>query len=334
MSFPQNERQTAGAFRDNREHIGGAMKRNWVFIALLALGAAVVYFLLRQDRPPTDDWGQRIDFAVHAASEQCLLNATSSEKRVIEATALARLKDLGVGGSSSIEKKRRSVSDVLSESAQLQQDKDLRDCMIRQTDHFLGYSTPSPTPAPAGTAPPDVSTAPPPTPPLAQTASPTFEAGSGAAAAVDPSPVRDAQQAVRRGDVRSPLPPAPVATIAFGPRDYATRYFTVVLEPCALSGSALDCLVRVTALTDRAPRWWIDKRSMIEDDDGVPTSASWGEAQGVRFYNGSGGRSVQLSTGVPTLIRYHFDGIADPGRVRAFTLTFCCTTYHAFLRER
>ena len=76
-----------------------------------------------------------------------------------------------------------------------------------------------------------------------------------------------------------------------------------------------------------------DRNSVVQDEDGVKIAPTWVRLEGATYNLINGGRGVTLTPNVPTLVKYHFDNIKDASKLRALSLTFCCTRAIPFLRE-
>lgn len=147
---------------------GGGWRMRWLVAVLLAaMVAGVLWFLILGRPDPAGGGGARsdsqqtIDFAVGQASRTCLLNLREQEQRSIETGVTARLRRYAAGGYATIDRTRQAVNETLSERGQLEQQRILSDCMIRQTDKFVersrdGGATAGSEPAGRNAVPPGV----------------------------------------------------------------------------------------------------------------------------------------------------------------------------------
>lgn len=125
---------------------GGGTNMRWLgWLLLVAMIGAVLWFLVFGRPEPENlsartDSQQSIEFAVNQASRTCLLNLTEQEQRSIETGVTARLQRYAAGGYATIDRTRQSVNEALSEAGQLEQQRLLSDCMVRQTDKFIATS--------------------------------------------------------------------------------------------------------------------------------------------------------------------------------------------------
>lgn len=124
----------------------GSVTMRWAgWLLLAAMIGAVLWFLVF-GRPEPEAHGartdsqQNIEFAVGQASRTCLLNLTDQEQRSIETGVTARLQRYAAGGYATIDRTRQSVNETFSEAGQLEQQRLLSDCMVRQTDKFIATS--------------------------------------------------------------------------------------------------------------------------------------------------------------------------------------------------
>jgi hypothetical protein len=134
----ENEVAIGEQLKKTPERKGTGMR--WAsFMMLAALAVAVIWFLLVRPAAETAQTAaeREIEFAVTQASKTCLMNLDDREQRSIETGVRKKLNDAGAGGFTTIERTRKSVNEAFTEAGQIEQGRQLRDCMAAQTDKFL-----------------------------------------------------------------------------------------------------------------------------------------------------------------------------------------------------
>lgn len=113
---------------------------------ILVLLGGVLWFLLGPFGQPAQTQAQQdLEFAVKQASTTCLMNTSEQERRRIETGVSSKLDRYAANGEVTTERAHRAVNETFSESGQISQGRDLQDCMLRNTDHFLEKISPSKT---------------------------------------------------------------------------------------------------------------------------------------------------------------------------------------------
>ncbi|MDB5712866.1 MAG: hypothetical protein JWO15_263 [Sphingomonadales bacterium] len=139
----------AGSAKGRTQTRRPVVMRWFGFVISAVLLFAVLYFLLSRQwgsdaenaRTPLE---RQIEFAVEQASKTCLMNLNEREQRSIETGVREKLRQYGAGGYTSIERTRKSVNEAFSEAGQIEQGRQLRDCMAVQTDKFLSAARADP----------------------------------------------------------------------------------------------------------------------------------------------------------------------------------------------
>lgn len=122
------------------------MTRN-IFILTILLLAAVFGFLLfypSQKAEPRNDGERKIAFAVEQASNACLADVTTTERKDIENRVAAGVSDIGANGSITVENTRKAVDIALSEPGLLAERDKVRECIKESLPMLLGLGTQAP----------------------------------------------------------------------------------------------------------------------------------------------------------------------------------------------
>jgi hypothetical protein len=106
-------------------------------VILLLLGAMLWFLLGPFGRPAQTQAQQDLEFAVKQASATCLMNTSEQERRRIETGVSSRLDRYAAKGEVTTERAHRAVNETFSEPGQILQGRELQECMLKNTDHFL-----------------------------------------------------------------------------------------------------------------------------------------------------------------------------------------------------
>jgi hypothetical protein len=119
---------------------GARVNRNILLLAalLLAVVFGFLFFYPTRNSEPRNDAERKIAFAVEQASNACLADVTTKERKEIENRVAAGVTDIGARGSITVENTRSAVDLALSEPGLLAEREKVRECIKQSLPLFLG----------------------------------------------------------------------------------------------------------------------------------------------------------------------------------------------------
>lgn len=123
------------------------MNRNILILAMFLLAAVFgfLFFYENGDTEPQSGEERRIAFAVEQASNACLADTTTKQRKDIENRVAAGVTDIGAKGSITVEDTRRAVDIALSEPGLLAEREKVRECIKQSLPLLLDLRQAQPT---------------------------------------------------------------------------------------------------------------------------------------------------------------------------------------------